>query len=175
MKLYVDNWRWRGVPFYLRTGKRMARAQSVISICFRHPPLQFFRGTEVSCMNPNWILLGIQPEECIRIEMTIKEPGLEMRTRMSTLDASLRQQHETSHDAYEDLLLDVLTGDRSLFLRFDEVEYAWRIIDPILQTWAVERDYIATYPAGSWGPPESRRLFDKEGQFWRSSLTPECN
>jgi glucose-6-phosphate 1-dehydrogenase len=175
IKLYVDNWRWRGVPFYLRTGKRMARAQSVISICFRHPPLQFFRGTEVSCMNPNWILLGIQPEECIRIEMTVKEPGLEMRTRMSTLDASFRQQHETSHDAYEDLLLDVLTGDRSLFLRFDEVEYAWRIIDPILQTWAVERDYIATYPAGSWGPPESRRLFDKEGQFWRSSLTPECN
>jgi glucose-6-phosphate 1-dehydrogenase len=175
MKLYIDNWRWRGVPFYLRTGKRMAKAQSVISICFRHPPLQFFRGTEVSCKNPNWILLGIQPEERIRIEMAVKEPGLEMRTRMSSLDAGFRQEHETNHDAYEDLLLDVLIGDRSLFLRFDEVEYAWRIIDPILQTWAVERDFIATYPAGSWGPPESRRLFDKEGQFWRSSLTPECN
>jgi glucose-6-phosphate 1-dehydrogenase len=107
--------------------------------------------------------------------MAVKEPGLEMRTRMSSLDAGFRQEHETSHDAYEDLLLDVLIGDRSLFLRFDEVEYAWRIIDPILQTWAIERDFIATYPAGSWGPPESRRLFDKEGQFWRSSLTPECN
>ncbi|WP_027158927.1 glucose-6-phosphate dehydrogenase [Methylobacter luteus] len=175
MKLYIDNWRWRGVPFYLRTGKRMARAQSVISICFRRPPLQFFRGTGVSCKNPNWILLGIQPEERIRIEMTVKEPGLEMHTRMSTLDAGFRQEHETSHDAYEDLLLDVLIGDRSLFLRFDEVEYAWRIIDPILQTWAIEREYIATYPAGSWGPAESRRLFDKESQFWRSSLTPECN
>jgi len=175
IKLYIDNWRWRGVPFYLRTGKRMAKAQSSISICFRHPPLQFFRGTEVQCMNPNWVLLGIQPEECIRIEMTVKEPGLEMRTRASTLDASFRQQNEKAIDAYEDLLLDVLKGDRSLFLRFDEVEYAWRIVDPILQTWAIERDYIATYPAGSWGPEDSRRLFDKESQSWRSSLTPECN
>jgi len=175
MKLYIDNWRWRGVPFYLRTGKRMAKGQSVISICFRHPPLQFFRGTEVQCMNPNWVLLGIQPEEFIRIEMTVKEPGLEMRTRTTSLDASFRQQNEKPIDAYEDLLLDVLKGDRSLFLRFDEVEYAWRIVDPILQTWAIERDYIVTYPAGSWGPEDSRRLFDKASQSWRSSLIPECN
>lgn len=173
MKLYIDNWRWRGVPFYLRTGKRMAKAQSTISICFRHPPLQFFRDTEVHCMNPNWVLLGIQPEECIRIEMTVKEPGLEMTTRTSSLDASFRNEDEKAIDAYEDLLLDVLKGDRSLFLRFDEVEYAWRIVDPILQTWAIERDYIATYPAGSWGPEDSR-LFDKDSQSWRSSLTPEC-
>jgi len=173
MKLYVDNWRWRGVPMYLRTGKRMKKGQSVISICFRHPPLQFFRDTEVHCMNPNWVLLGIQPEECIRIEMTVKEPGLEMKTRTSSLDASFRNSDEKAIDAYEDLLLDVLRGDRSLFLRFDEVEYAWKIVDPILQTWASERDYVATYPAGSWGPEDSR-LFDKESQTWRTSLTPEC-
>jgi glucose-6-phosphate 1-dehydrogenase len=173
MKLYIDNWRWRGVPMYLRTGKRLAQAQSTISICFRHPPLQFFRDTNVQCMNQNWILLGIQPEECIRIEMTVKEPGLEMSTRTSSLDASFRNEDEKAIDAYEDLLLDVLKGDRSLFLRFDEVEYAWRIVDPILQTWAIERDHIATYPAGSWGPEDSR-LFDKSAQSWRSSLTPEC-
>ena len=173
MKLYIDNWRWRGVPFYMRTGKRMAKAQSSISICFRHPPLQFFRGTNVQCMTQNWVLLGIQPEECIRIEMTVKEPGLEMSTRTSSLDASFRNEDEKSIDAYEDLLLDVLKGDRSLFLRFDEVEYAWRIVDPILQTWAIERDYIASYPAGSWGPEDSR-LFEKSAQSWRSSLTPEC-
>ncbi|NOS88565.1 MAG: glucose-6-phosphate dehydrogenase [Methylococcaceae bacterium] len=172
MKLYIDNWRWRGVPMYLRTGKRMAKAQSTISICFRHPPLQFFRDTNVNCMSQNWILLGIQPEECIRIEMTVKEPGLEMSTRTSSLDASFRNDDEKAIDAYEDLLLDVLKGDRSLFLRFDEVEYAWRIVDPILQTWAIERDYIATYPAGSWGPEDSR-LFEKSSQTWRSSLTPE--
>ncbi len=174
MKLYVDNWRWRGVPFYLRTGKRMAKAQSSISICFRHPPLQFFRDTQMKCLTQNWILLGIQPDECIRIEMTVKEPGLEMRTRTSSLDASFRNENESPTDAYEDLLLDVIKGDRSLFLRFDEVEYAWRIVDPILQTWAVERDFITTYPAGSWGPKETRRLFDKENQFWRHSLDPEC-
>ena len=174
LKLYVDNWRWRGVPFYLRTGKRMAKAQSVISICFRHPPQQLFQGTQVHCFNPNWVLLGIQPEECIRIELTSKEPGLEMSTRTSSLDTNFRNDHEKPIEAYENLLLDVLQGDRSLFLRFDEVEYAWRIVDPILQTWAIERDYIATYPAGSWGPIDSRRLFDKESQNWRSSLTPEC-
>ncbi len=174
MKLLIDNWRWRGVPFYLRTGKRMAAGQSSIAICFRHPPLQFFHGTHVSCMNPNWVMLGIQPEECIRIEMTVKEAGLEMRTRTSSLDASFRQPNQRRVDAYEDLLLDVMQGDRSLFLRFDEVEHAWRIVDPILQTWAIERDYIATYPAGSWGPADSLRLFEKEGQFWRSSLMPEC-
>jgi glucose-6-phosphate 1-dehydrogenase len=174
LKLLIDNWRWRGVPFYLRTGKRMTAGQSSIAICFRHPPLQFFRDTNVSCMNPNWVLMGIQPDECIRIEMTVKEPGLEMRTRTTSLDASFRHPDERQVDAYEDLLLDVMKGDRSLFLRFDEVEYAWRIVDPILQNWASERDYIATYPAGSWGPVESQRLFEKEGQFWRSSLLPEC-
>ncbi len=173
MKLYIDNWRWRGVPIYLRTGKRMAEAQSSISICFRHPPLQFFRDTQVQSMQPNWILLGIQPEECLRMEMTVKEPGLEMRTRVSSLDASFRHAHENPTDAYEDLLLDVIEGDRSLFLRFDEVEYAWKIVEPILQTWAVERDFIPTYPAGSWGPEDCRRLFEKEKQFWRCSLTPE--
>jgi glucose-6-phosphate 1-dehydrogenase len=170
MKLYIDNWRWRGVPFYLRTGKRMAKAQSTISICFRHPPLQFFRDTHVQTMNPNWVLLGIQPDEFIRVEMTVKEPGLEMNTRDTSLDASFRNKDEKAIDAYEDLLLDVLKGDRSLFLRFDEVERAWRIVEPILQTWAIERDYIATYQSGSWGPEDSHRLFDKESQSWRSTF-----
>jgi glucose-6-phosphate 1-dehydrogenase len=174
LKLYIDNWRWKDVPIYLRTGKRMAQAQSTISICFKEPPLQFFRDTQVKCTSPNWLLMGIQPEECIRIEMTVKEPGLEMKTRLTTLDASYRKEDEHHTDAYEDLLLDVIEGDRSLFLRSDEVEYAWRIIDPILQKWAEERDYIATYPAGSWGPEASRRLFDTEKQHWRHSLTPEC-
>ncbi|MCK5728587.1 MAG: glucose-6-phosphate dehydrogenase [Methylococcales bacterium] len=170
MKLYIDNWRWRDVPFYLRTGKRMQKGQSSISICFKQPPLQFFQNTQVQSMNPNWLLLGIQPEECIRMEMTVKEPGLEMRTRTSSLDASFRNEDESHTDAYEDLLLDVIEGDRSLFLRFDEVEYAWRIVDPILQKWAVERDFITTYPAGSWGPKECQRLFETDQQYWRSSL-----
>lgn len=108
MKLNIDNWRWRGVPFYLRTGKRMAAGQSSISICFRHPPLQFFKDTHVSCMNPNWVILGIQPEECIRIEMIVKDAGLEMRTHTASLDTDFRQPDQRHVDAYEDLLLDVI-------------------------------------------------------------------
>jgi len=172
MKLYVDNWRWRGVPFYMRTGKRMEKAQSTISICFRHAPSQLFGHTQANKIAQNWLLLGIQPEECIRMEMTVKEPGLEMRTRVSNLDASFRNDDEQASDAYEDLLLDVIEGDRSLFLRYDEVEYAWKIVDPIINRWAVDRDYIETYPAGSWGPNE-RRLFEKESQHWRNTLREE--
>jgi len=173
VKLFVDNWRWRGVPFYLRTGKRLKAGQSAVSICFKHPPQQLFKNTKVEQLYPNWVLMGIQPDECLRMEITVKEPGLTMRTRTTSLDASFRQENEQSTDAYEDLLLDVIEGDRSLFLRYDEVAAAWKVVDPILKVWAMERDYINTYSAGSWGPSESRRLFSKEGQFWRHSLEPE--
>lgn len=172
MKLFVDNWRWRGVPFYMRTGKRMEKAQSTISICFRHAPSQLFGHEQAKKIKQNWLLLGIQPEECIRMEMTVKVPGLEMDTRVSNLNASFRNEDEAPSDAYEDLLLDVIKGDRSLFLRYDEVEYAWKIVDPIINKWAVDRDYIETYPAGSWGPNE-RRLFEKESQHWRNTLQEE--
>jgi glucose-6-phosphate 1-dehydrogenase len=173
LKLYIDNWRWRDVPFYLRTGKRMAEAQSMISICFRHPPQQFFRGSQYSRMRQNWVLLGIQPLDCLRVEMTVKEPGLELNTRQTSLDASLRRVDEVHNDAYEELLRDVIEGDRSLFLRYDEVEYAWRVVDPVLKAWSSDREFIQTYPAGSWGPKESRRLFEKGSQHWRHSMDPE--
>ena len=173
MKLFIDNWRWAGVPFYLRTGKRLAEAQSMISICFKQPPQQFFRTSQIQRMRSNWILLGIQPTECIKAEMIVKEPGLEMNTRKISMDASFRKEDDIQKEAYEELLLDVIKGDRSLFLRYDEVEYAWRVVEPILRVWAMERDYIPTYPAGSWGPKESRRLFEEEDQRWRHSLLVE--
>jgi glucose-6-phosphate 1-dehydrogenase len=172
LKVYIDNWRWRGVPFYLRTGKRMREARSMVSICFKHPPLQFFRGTNVEHLHSNWVVLGIQPEESLRIEITAKEPGLEMRTRQLSLDAHFRDGQHEKTDAYEELLLDVIRGDRSLFLRYDEVEYAWRVVDPVLSVWASETDYIPTYAAGSWGPRESRRIFDREEHRWRQTLQP---
>ncbi|MGD9600967.1 MAG: glucose-6-phosphate dehydrogenase [Gammaproteobacteria bacterium] len=173
LKLYIDNWRWRGVPFYLRTGKRMAEARSMVSICFKHPPLQFFRGTDVERLHSNWVILGIQPEESLRVEITAKQPGLEMRTRQLSLDAHFRDGGHEKTDAYEDLLLDVIRGDRSLFLRYDEVEYAWRVVDSVLSVWASETDYIPTYTAGSWGPRESRRIFDREEHRWRHTLDPQ--
>ncbi len=172
MKLYIDNWRWRGVPFYLRTGKRLAQRQSMISICFRHPPQQLFRDVSKEGMKQNWLILGIQPCNCLRMEVTVKEPGLDMQIRQTSLNASLLDEGDVRTDAYEDLLLDILSGDRSLFLRHDEVEYAWRIVDPVIDAWSRDKKPLQTYPAGSWGSPESRVIFDKPQTRWRHSLDP---
>ncbi len=170
LKLYIDNWRWRGVPFYLRTGKRLARNSSAITIRFKEPPHHLFRNTHLERFLPNWFLIGIQPHECLRMEIQVKEPGLEMRTRPMSLDACYRSDQDQGTDAYEELLLDVMKGDHSLFLRYDEVEWAWRVVDPVLKVWSMERDFINTYPAGSWGPRGTYRLFDREDQFWRHTL-----
>ena len=170
LKLYIDNWRWRNVPFYLRTGKRMERTNSVIAIRFKHPPQQLFQHTAIERLEPNWILLNIQPHECLRIEMQVKQAGLTMRAQTEHLNATSCALPAGQIDAYQALLLDVIEGDHSLFLRYDEVEHAWRVVDPVLKLWASERDYIHTYPAGSWGPVESSRLFDREDQDWRNGL-----
>ncbi len=170
MKLYVDNWRWSGVPFYLRTGKRMANTTSMVNIRFKHPPQQLFRETQIQRFEPNWLLFGIQPEQCIRAEMQVRDNGLDVSTRTTQLDASSNNHNGHNIDAYESLLLDTIEGDRSLFLRSDEVDWAWRIVDPVLKVWATEREFIHTYPAGSWGPAETERLFDKEDHRWRNSL-----
>lgn len=169
-KFYIDNWRWRGVPFYLRTGKRLAKQTSMIAIRFRHPPQQLFRETPLETIAPNWVLLSIQPEESMRMEIHVKQPGLDMDTRVMQMNASFLKTDEQTLDAYETLLLDVIEGDRSLFIRFDEVEWAWRVVDPILKYWAVEREYIPTYAAGSWGPADANRLFDSDDQDWRNEL-----
>ena len=168
VKLYIDNWRWRGVPFYLRTGKRLKQAMSMIALRLRHPPQQLFRETPLETLEPNWIVLSIQPEESMHMEIHAKEPGLNMNTRVVRLNAGYLRADEYSLDAYDALLLDVIEGDRSLFIRFDEVEWAWRVVDPVLKHWAQERDFIHTYPAGSWGPEESNRLFDAEDTQWRN-------
>jgi len=171
-KFYIDNWRWRDVPFFLRTGKRLAASQSAISIRFKYPPQHIFRNT-IERLKPDWILLGIQPEECLRIELQVKEPGLTMTPRSISLDASFSGGSPYEKlDAYESLLLDIIEGDQSLFLRYDEIEWAWRVVDPILRVWATDRDYIHTYPSGTWGPQETRKLFVREDQFWRHSLSP---
>lgn len=173
LKLYIDNWRWRNVPFYLRTGKRMAKNSSVISIRFKHPPQQLFRQTQIEQIKPNWIILGIQPQECMRIELQVKQPGLELNTHTTSLDASYCSHSDYQLDAYEALLLDIIENDRSLFLRYDEIAWAWDVVDPIIKQWDTERDYIHTYPAGSWGPSEVNKLFDRDDHYWRNSLDQE--
>lgn len=173
VKLLIDNWRWRNVPFFLRTGKRMARTSSLVSIRFKHPPQQLFRETRIEQLPPNWLLLGIQPEQCIRAELQVREPGIGLRTRTTQLDASTCYQADYLLDAYDALLLDVIDGDHSQFLRSDEVEWAWRVVDPIVKEWATDRDFIPTYPAGSWGPREADRLFEREDQSWRHTFESE--
>ena len=173
LKLYIDNWRWRGVPFYLRTGKRMAKGNSMVAIRFKHPPQQLFQETRIEQLKPNWILMNLQPNECIRMEMQVKQVGLEMRAETTRLDASYCGINLTQLDAYEALLLDVVEGDHSLFLRYDEVSWAWKVIDPILKVWSIERDYIPTYASGSWGPAEADRLFVRQDQRWRHTLDEE--
>ncbi len=170
LKLFVDNWRWSGVPFYLRTGKRMAENASAICIRFKNPPQDLLRHTRHDPSRPNWIMLGIQPNDCMRMEMQVKVPGLELHTRTISLDATYRKDSEEDYDAYEGLLLDTMLGDHSLFLRYDEVEWAWRVVDPVLKVWAMEREFINSYQAGSWGPRGTYRLFDRDDQFWRHSL-----
>jgi glucose-6-phosphate 1-dehydrogenase len=173
LKLYVDNWRWHGVPFYLRTGKRMAEASTMVSICFKQPPKHFFRSSHIERPPPNWLIMSMSPEESLRLEITVKEAGMEMNTRQISLDAPFRCEHDAQADAYEGLILDVIEGDRSLFLRFDEVEYAWDIVDPVLRNWATERDFIETYPAGECEPSEVSRIFDRPEHHWRTVLEPE--
>ncbi|WP_035383859.1 glucose-6-phosphate dehydrogenase [Ferriphaselus sp. R-1] len=173
LKLYIDNWRWAGVPFYLRTGKRLAEGASAISIRFKNPPQDLFRNTRCDPSHPNWLLLGIQPNDCLKMEMNVKVPGLDLSTRTISLDAAYRKDDDVDSDAYEGLLLDVMEGDHSMFLRYDEVESSWRVVDPVLKVWAMEREFINTYAAGSWGPRGTYRLFDREDQFWRHSLEIE--
>jgi glucose-6-phosphate 1-dehydrogenase len=172
LKLFIDNWRWAGVPFYLRTGKRMAENSSAIAIRFKKPPRDLLRQTHHELSHPNWIMLGIQPNDSLIMEIQVKVPGLDLSTRAISLDATYRKGNEEEHDAYEGLLLDVMQGDHSLFLRIDEVEWAWRAVDPIIKVWAMERDFINGYPAGTWGPRGTYRLFDSDDQFWRHSLDP---
>lgn len=170
MKLFIDNWRWAGVPFYLRTGKRMAENISAICIRFKSPPKDLLRKKLDEFSHPNWLLLGIQPHECIKMEMQVKVPGFDLNTRTLSLDATYKGGDDGEYDAYEGLLLDVMEGDQSQFLRFDEVEWAWRVVDPVLKVWSMERNFINTYKAGTWGPRGTYRLFDRDDQFWRHSL-----
>ena len=167
VKLYVDNWRWRGVPFYLRTGKRLRADRSEIAIQFKTPPLHLFRETPLDRLEPNWFIFEMKPSEAIYLVAQAKKVGLELTPRTIVLRAGYRELHQEGFDAYTTLLLDVLEGNRQHFLRFDEVEWAWRVLDPILKAWQSDDSPLPTYPAGSEGPEEAFRILDSELHRWR--------
>lgn len=173
LRLHIDNWRWKDVPFFLRTGKRLKERRSMVAVRFKRPPMNLFTGKGLQQPHPNWLLIGIQPEDQVRMEITAKVPGLNMRTRQIAMDASVASPGERKAEAYEELLLDVIQGDRSLFLRYDEVKAAWNIVDPVLTHWGQDEQLPLQYPAGGWGPKAADRIFEEAGRFWRHNLS--CN
>ncbi len=167
LRLQVENWRWAGVPFYLRSGKRLARRDTEIMIQFRRPPLLLFEEREEQ-IDPNRLVLHIQPDEGIEIQMKAKHPGPVMELNTVKLAFSYKEFGETSPaTGYERLLYDSMVGDSTLFHRADMVEEAWRIATPILDVWATlpPRDF-PNYLAGSWGPAAADALIQQDGRRW---------
>jgi glucose-6-phosphate 1-dehydrogenase len=167
LKLFVDNWRWAGVPFYLRTGKRLPKRVSEIAIAFRRTPHLIFR-RDPAGVNPNTLVLRIQPDEGISLTVEAKTPGPELRLRPVTMDFRYGAVFggETP-EAYERLLLDAIHGDATLYARGDWVEHAWAALEPVLRAWSVGEPKLPPYDAGSWGPAEADVFIERDGRKWR--------
>ncbi len=167
-RLSIDDWRWSGIPFYLRMGKRLPKRATEIAIQFKEVPHQLFRDS-ASDPEPNLLAMRIQPDEGIMLRFGAKVPGLGIDVRNVTMDFTYGSAFQTdSPDAYETLILDALLGDASLFTRADEVEQAWSIVDPIIATWAEEASPdFPSYEAGTWGPEAADDLLAREGRRWR--------
>jgi glucose-6-phosphate 1-dehydrogenase len=167
-RLEVDTWRWSGVPFYLRSGKRLPKRATEIAIQFREVPHRLFREGNVD-PEPNLLAMRIQPDEGILLRFGAKVPGLGLDIRAVTMDFSYGASFSVdAPDAYETLILDALLGDASLFTRADEVEAAWQIVTPIIEAWIDgPPPAFPNYAAGTWGPPEAEALIARDGRRWR--------
>jgi glucose-6-phosphate 1-dehydrogenase len=169
MRMAVDNWRWAGVPFFVRTGKRLPKRYTEVAMEFHDVPHLPFGRRETRGLGPNALVLRIQPDEGITLRFGAKVPGQSFRVRSTSMDFSYGAAFlEETPEAYERLLLDAMVGDPTLFIRTDEVEQAWRIVTPILEAWSDPSFPLATYEAGTWGPKEADRLLDRDGRRWRS-------
>ncbi len=168
LKFYMNNWRWQGVPFYLRTGKRLFKTASLITIQFREVPHNMFHSEEGNVPKQNRLVISIQPDMGIRFQLESKTPGLEMS--LNTVDMVFDYAGKTKSDspeAYETLLLDIISGDQTLFMRADQVEAAWELIMPVLNYWENSKTPdFPNYPADSWGPENAEALIAKDGYHW---------
>jgi glucose-6-phosphate 1-dehydrogenase len=166
LKVEIQNWRWEGVPFYLRTAKRLPRRVTEIAIQFRQVPHRLFRNAPTESDVPDVLTMRIQPDEGIALKFDAKLPGPTMRLRPVTMEFRYGTSFDVAPgEAYERLLLDVMLGDSTLFARHDEVERAWEILTPLLETWAPQEPQ--TYEAGSWGPKAADELIERDGRHWR--------
>ncbi len=172
LKTYVDNWRWAGVPFYLRTGKRLAEHVTSISIHFKSVPQALFSGG--APMHPNVLSLRIQPREGISLRFQVKLPGMRMAVRPFQMDFTYSGAFGARPpEAYERLLLDAVLGDPALFIRDDEVDAAWRFLSPIIEGCEGSTAPTIMYPAGSWGPVEADWLIEIDGRHWELLHPPK--
>jgi glucose-6-phosphate 1-dehydrogenase len=170
LRLFIDNWRWAGVPFYLRTGKRMAKRASEVAIQFRDVPHILFNAHPDVPLEPTVLSLRVQPEEGLALRIASKLPGPRVRVYPVKLEFNYSAGFgETTPEAYERLLLDVMAGDATLFMRRDAVEAAWQFVMPILETWQQSHArFLPEYRAGTWGPLEADRLIERDGREWRT-------
>jgi len=170
IKLFIDNWRWEGVPFYLRSGKRLAKRVTEIAIQFKRPPLLLFCScAAVDDVSPNVLVIRIQPDEGVSLTFEVKPPGPEICVSPLSLDFKYEQAFGNSPpEAYETLLEDCIEGDSTLYTRHDWVEQAWALVDPIIKTWdKTKPTNFPNYEAGSWGPKEADELLQRDGRRWR--------
>jgi glucose-6-phosphate 1-dehydrogenase len=168
LKVYLDNWRWAEVPFFLRTGKSLKRRETHISIQFRQPPLMLFRDTPVDALQPNRLVIHIQPDEAITLSFGAKIPGPQLRLGNVDMRFAYKDYFgERPSTGYERLLYDCMTGDATLFQRADMVEAGWAVVAPILDVWKAlpPRDF-PNYAAGTWGPKEAEDLMARNGRAW---------
>ena len=169
MRLMVDNWRWAGVPIYLRAGKRLPKRVTEVALQFKPVPHLPFQPGQARGLEPNTLLLRIQPDEGIVLRFGAKVPGPRFEVRTVSMEMLYGSAFtEQTADAYERLLLDALIGDQTLFIRTDEVMQAWRIVGPLLKAWENEEVVLSRYPAGTWGPKEADRLIERDGRRWRN-------
>ncbi len=172
MALQIDNWRWAGVPFYLRTGKRLAGRYTQVVIRFRRPPFVLFRKTSVETIAPNELVINIQPDEGISLSFEAKVPGPVVRLGAVNMNFEYSDYFGTTPSTgYETLIYDCMMGDPTLFQRADMVEAAWTVVQPILDVWKAlpQRDF-PNYAAGTWGPAQADQLLKREGREWRDPM-----
>ena len=169
MRLNVQNWRWNGVPVYVRTGKRLPVRTTEVAMQFHRPPhLPLFPGTDAA-LEPDALIVRVQPDEGLSLRFGAKVPGHAFRVQKASMDFSYESFEEKSIDAYERVILDALIGDPTLFIRADEVGRSWRIVDPVLEYWSADTRPIPLYQAATWGPPEADALIARDGRSWRQS------
>lgn len=168
LRLYIDNWRWQGVPFYLRSGKALAQKASEILIEFKRPPHLLFQLPADYNFTPNYLSLCIQPDEGIHLKFEAKVPDSTLETRSVNMDFHYHTSFGSIElpEAYERLLLDAIKGDAALFARSDEIETAWRLIDPVIQESERPDSPVTSYTPGEWGPDEADRLLHRDGRSW---------